>query len=131
MKKIISIVVAAAALVGLSACGGSADSLDEAKAACASASETLRKNTNEYNNLVNGDGSVLSALTDADVKDPSTLQTLNDALAEEVPEGVYCNVKTSDELNANAKKIDENAKWYADHAKSLRRAIDAVKASKR
>ncbi|KFI88283.1 hypothetical protein BREU_0386 [Bifidobacterium reuteri DSM 23975] len=85
---VIAIIVAVALIAAAGVFGyrAYADAqLNNAMAACATASEDVRNATNDYNNLLNGDASDAAALTKDDVKDASTLDALNKAMGAEVP----------------------------------------------
>lgn len=121
---VVVIAVICAIVFGMKAQQASA--LDDAKAQCTQASEELRTDTNGYNALLNGAAKPYADLTKDDVKNPDALQKVQDLISQEVPQGVYCNVDTADELSANATTIHKNAQWYADQTKKLDAAIKDV-----
>ena len=122
---IVAVVVLAVAgvFVWRSMSGGSVDS---AKAACSQASDATRVATNKYNNLVNGDASAASDLTEDDVTDAAVLDALNKALAEEAPKYVSCVADNAAGYKAVTESLNEMTAWYESHLDSLQKAVDAV-----
>lgn len=130
---IVAVVVLAVAIVfGVRMMNGGAGvaSLDDAKAACATASDENRVAANEYSALVNGDAAEAAALTEDDVTDAATLDALNKALAAEAPEYPGCVADDQAGYESATQQINELTGWYQDQLDTLQQAVDAVNAAK-
>ena len=104
--------------------------LAEARADCAEQSETLRKNTNAYNAVVNGDAADASGITAQQVADGETVSALAKDLKATPPALVACNSDDTDTLTSRAKVIGEHAKWYANQTQTLTSDVAEVTKSR-
>lgn len=123
-----AVVLVVAGIVGWNMYSGA--KLAEARKACATAADGVRNKANEYNALVNGDAADAAAVKAGQVKDTKTVSALGKELKAATPEYEGCVADDVKSLDAAAAKLDEQAAWYESHGKSLRKAVDAVSASK-
>lgn len=104
--------------------------LAEAKEACATAADGVRSRANEYNALLNGDAADAAAVKAEQVKDAKTVESLGKELKAMAPEYEGCVADDAKGLDAATAKLNEQAKWYETHEKSLSDAVRAVTESK-
>ncbi|MBW3095309.1 hypothetical protein KIH75_08195 [Bifidobacterium sp. 64T4] len=104
--------------------------LEAARAACATASESLRVAMNEYNTLKNGRAADMAEVTAKQVEDAKTVTALAEALETQEPGTAACVADTRADYERQTSKVESNRAWYAKHKASLTKAVKAVEESR-